>query len=305
MNRRQFLQALASLGASLSIPVVLQAASAAQVDEAWVQALADPWVFEVSEYGTIVEPGVAEPTVRADVFDVWDRQPRDPEHLIDEVEQVVPLVSAFQGLAFEARDELEFELSLLDDSNEDDGAVPRLVERVRLERLIAEIDDPDDGWKALVRRDGHAGLDRYWEFIERWLEEPIEWSESDWFPRDWHGQGKALAFFQGMDSDLCDELGVVIVEGDCPGSSYFAAELRNELDGCERGCGAAGVAVPVQGGGGAVVTEQKRPTDTSRRGRRPPYLRSRRKGGSGHLRRSGRGTLGCRWAVCGTDRRDL
>ena len=28
---------------------------------------------------------------------------------------------------------------------------------------------------------------------------------------------------------LCDALGVVIVEGDRPGSSYFAAELRNEL----------------------------------------------------------------------------
>ena len=80
-----------------------------------------------------------------------------------------------------------------------------------------------------MRRDGHAGLDRYWEFIERWLAAPIEWSESDWFPNDWHGQGKALAFFQGLDGDVLDEVGVVIVEGDCPGSSYFAAELRNEL----------------------------------------------------------------------------
>ena len=47
MNRRQFLQALAALGASVSIPVVLQSASAAQVDEAWATALADPWCFEV------------------------------------------------------------------------------------------------------------------------------------------------------------------------------------------------------------------------------------------------------------------
>jgi len=229
VNRRRFLQGLVALGASISIPVVLQAASAAQVDEAWGKALADPWLFDVNDYGTIVEPDVPLPTIRSDVFDVWDLQPRDPEHLIGEVEAVVPLVTAFQGLAFEARDELEFELSLLDDSDEDELAAPSLAERTRLERLIAEIADEDDGWKALVRRDGPAGIDRYWEFIERWLDEPINWGESDWFPRDWHGQGRALAFFEGMKPDLCDELGVVIVEGDCPGSSYFAAELRNEL----------------------------------------------------------------------------
>ncbi len=196
MNRRQFLQTLASLGASFSIPAVLQTASAAQVDEAWVEALANPWFFEVGEFGAIVEPGVPEPRIRSDVFSVWDREPRDPEHLISEVEGIEPLASAFQGLAADEGDEL----------------------------------DPDDGWKALVRRDGKAGIDRYWEFIERWLDEPIDWGESDWFPSDWHGQGKALAFFQGMDGDTLHEIGVVIVEGDCPGSSYFAAELRNELE---------------------------------------------------------------------------
>jgi hypothetical protein len=229
MNRRQFLQALASLGASISIPAALQSASAAQVDEAWVEALANPWFFEVSEYGTIVEPGVPEPKIRSDVFDVWDRQPRDPEHLIGEVEAVVPLVTAFQRLAADEIDDLECQLSMLDDDDEGEGPGLLCAERERLERLIAEIADPDDGWKALVRQDGTAGIDRYWDFIAAWLEEPINWSESDWFPEAWHGQGRALAFFHGLDSDTLDEIGVVIVEGDCPGSSYFAAELRQEL----------------------------------------------------------------------------
>lgn len=43
------------------------------------------------------------------------------------------------------------------------------------------------------------------------------------------GQGKALAFFQGMAGDLVDELGVEIVDGDQPSSTYFAAELRGNL----------------------------------------------------------------------------
>ena len=157
MNRRQFLQALASLGASISIPVVLQSASAAQVDEAWAKALEDPWYFEVNDYGTIVDPGVAMPRIRADVFDVWDRPPRDPEHLIGEVESIGPLVSAFQQLAAGEREDLEYELSMLDDFDEEELRAPSLVEGARLERLIAEIADEDDGWKALVRRDGTGG----------------------------------------------------------------------------------------------------------------------------------------------------
>lgn len=229
MNRRQFLQALASLGASFTIPAVLQTASAAQVDLAWAEALANPWFFEVGEFGAIVEPGVPEPTIRSDVFDVWDRERREPEHLIGEVEVIAPLVSAFQGLAADELADLEHQLSMLDDRDAYDGADLPSADRGRLERRIAEIADPDDGWKALVRRDGTAGIDRYWDFIDAWLEEPIDWGESDWFPSDWHGQGKALAFFRSLDGEVLDEIGVVIVEGDCPGSSYFAAELREEL----------------------------------------------------------------------------
>jgi hypothetical protein len=33
-----------------------------------------------------------------------------------------------------------------------------------------------------------------------------------------------------MDRDTRQALGVVIVEGEHPGSSYYAAELRNDID---------------------------------------------------------------------------
>lgn len=41
----------------------------------------------------------------------------------------------------------------------------------------------------------------------------------------YNGQALAMRFFQD-DVAFCDELDIAIVEGDCPGSSYFAAELR-------------------------------------------------------------------------------
>ena len=40
----------------------------------------------------------------------------------------------------------------------------------------------------------------------------------------------AKSFFESIDVDIADDLGVVIVEGDHPGSSYFAAELRKGID---------------------------------------------------------------------------
>ena len=163
------------------------------------------------------------------MFDVWDRQPRDPEHLIDEVERIVPLVSAFQGLAADERDDLEYQLSMLDDFDEDDGPDPPLAERARLERLIAEIADPDDGWKALVRRDGkrghrsvlgvHRALARGADRLERVRLVPARLARPGQGARvlPAHGRG-VLRRARRRDR-----------RGRCPGSSYFAAELRNEI----------------------------------------------------------------------------
>ena len=39
-----------------------------------------------------------------------------------------------------------------------------------------------------------------------------------------------MSFFQEMDGKMLDALGVVIVEGDHPGSTYFAAELRGKME---------------------------------------------------------------------------
>jgi hypothetical protein len=39
-----------------------------------------------------------------------------------------------------------------------------------------------------------------------------------------------MSFFQDMDGKMLDALGVAIVEGDHPGSTYFAAELRGKME---------------------------------------------------------------------------
>ena len=73
-------------------------------------------------------------------------------------------------------------------------------------------------------------MDGVWDVVQEWLTQPVDWDQSDYFPADWHGTGRAYQFFGQMDPEVLDALGVVIVEGDHPGSDYFAAELRSEID---------------------------------------------------------------------------
>lgn len=200
LNRRQFLQALLGLGAAIALPGPIAEANDAAIDAAWTDALAKPWYFEVSEFGTIVEADYVEPRFRSEVWDLWDRQPRTPEHLIAEVEQIAPLVSAFQAYA-EERCEID-----------------------------AALGDPDEGWKLWIRTEGEPGIDRFWDFVDEWLGSKIDVNDYDWFPHDAHAGGRAYKFFLQLDPDLADALAVEIVEGDHPGSDYFAAELRQPID---------------------------------------------------------------------------
>jgi hypothetical protein len=81
-----------------------------------------------------------------------------------------------------------------------------------------------------VLLEGHAGLPRFVREVEDWLSSPIKGEDYQWFPIRSGAQGQAMAFFESMDNETLDALGVVIIEGEHPGSSYYAAELRQPID---------------------------------------------------------------------------
>lgn len=68
--------------------------------------------------------------------------------------------------------------------------------------------------------------------LRDWFEQPPKWSfEDDYFDTSTTtGQGAALSFFNGMEPEELYLLGVEIIEGDRPGSSYMAAELTGDID---------------------------------------------------------------------------
>lgn len=92
------------------------------------------------------------------------------------------------------------------------------------------LSDEVDGWKDLVQDTGVDGLPRFHGVIHRWLNEAVDWDKQECFPRNFGSQGKVLAFFEDTAADVAEELGIVIIEGDPPGSTYFGAELRNSIE---------------------------------------------------------------------------
>ena len=68
MDRRTFLKALASFGASIALPLDLATASDAEVDTAWTET-AKTWdLFEVSEIRSLSYANFEEPTTRYDAY---------------------------------------------------------------------------------------------------------------------------------------------------------------------------------------------------------------------------------------------
>lgn len=66
--------------------------------------------------------------------------------------------------------------------------------------------------------------------VQRWVTgAPDEWDAEHITLSGQGGQGSALWYFRD-EFEYCDEFRIVIIEGDCPGSSYFAAELRMPVD---------------------------------------------------------------------------
>ncbi len=215
ISRRGFLLSLMALGATYTLA---EDAPQDQVDKVWAQALKSPWYFAVNECGTITEPDFKEAEKWGDVFEnIWVGGMHSWQDVISQVECCQPLISHFQTLAYDEAERLE--------------EIP-VTERSSSERrvLAALQDDPDEGWRDWIELEGAKGVGRFRDEIAAWLDEPADHMQTEWFPTNYGAQGQAKAFFEQLDWDTLDALGVVIVEGEHPGSTYYAAELRASLE---------------------------------------------------------------------------
>jgi hypothetical protein len=246
INRRVFLIGLVALGASISLSTPVEAATPAQIDKAWQELEENPWFFDVHDW-TIVDVGV-KPRVRADVFEDVSRGHSNPDYLIMDVEACPPLAWHLQWLAQKKLSEVVKELEVLRaplDDNEDRDDLAKgahvayrpvgastaevVARRVALLRLQQALADPDDGWKEWVTLEGAVGLPSFHRVIDEWLKKPI--SSTDWdYVLQSNTPSRAYGFFARTEPEILDALGIVVVEGEHPGSTYYAAELRGPID---------------------------------------------------------------------------
>ena len=82
-----------------------------------------------------------------------------------------------------------------------------------------------------VRLAGESGLNWFRTYVdETWLQQKINWRDVDYLPKHYSGVAVAKQFFEVLDDKTLDALGVEIIEGEHPGSSYYAAELLQDVD---------------------------------------------------------------------------
>lgn len=193
MNRRNFLKSLVVLGGAVALPFdALASTPETTIDAVWEKALSDPYVFYVRDYGTLT----TDPC--------YDSFPKSRSELY----------------GIEVPSDILEVRALADNYHE----VSRIIDDAMYEV------DASGHWKPWLNA---LQGDRQQQI----LHQVVDWLEGSPDDRDWEyanlsgqtGQGSALWYFRD-EFEYCDDFNIVIVEGDCPGSSYFAAELRMDIN---------------------------------------------------------------------------
>ena len=198
--------------------------------------------FEVDDSGTLTMANFWEPKIRSEFYEpVYESWSGSPAHLAEAMDDCEPLAWAVHSIYTEVRDEIQ---AALNEITETSGAFKRRTAALRA-RLKAMPEEPEDGvedW--LLALTASEFEDRVVPEIEQWFASTPNWNwEDDHLPRDGTAQGAALEFFQNMDGDALDALGVTIVEGEHPGSTYYAAELTGDVEVANKAATEAGIAV--------------------------------------------------------------
>ena len=183
-------------------------------------------LFSVTAQGVIVVPDIPEPKTRADVFEQVDlRDVHSRQDLIDLIRECHPLAQHFGRLSRDYLDAHTQNASFVDTL-----VAPRRARSGSVQLIVGALRrDPEDGWQQWIDYSGDAALEGFLQTARDWLDEDINWGESDYFDAVWNGQAAALSYFDDLPAAILKAVGIRIVEGDVPGATYRAAELYKDI----------------------------------------------------------------------------
>ena len=198
--------------------------------------------FDVNSSGTLSLSNFIELETRSEFYDsvsaYWSQSPGD---LAEAMNECPPLAWAVHSIYSGFREEIQFDF----DATLGQSRILAKRSNALKARLNAMPDEPEEGAESwLLTLINSEFEDHVVPEIEKWFNSPPNWNwEDDYLPKNSTSQGAALEFFQRMDANDLDLIGVVIVEGEHPGSTYYAAELEVELDTANKAAAEAGIPV--------------------------------------------------------------
>lgn len=203
MDRRTFLKSLVALGVATRMPIDPAVATDVEVDVAF-EAYRDTWhLFEVADHGTLAYANFQPPETRRDAYDLG----RADTLMIAEIEDN-PVLAEVARTHYARK---------LEDRGED----------IIHDDMAIDAEPDEDDWVEWLKAyapDERAELNIE---LDQALDSPPDWiHEEDDLYETGNAQGAAYHFFTAENHQLLAQLGVVLIEGEHPGSSYFAAELR-------------------------------------------------------------------------------
>lgn len=196
--------------------------------------------FTVGHGGALALADFPETRSRAEVYDVCE-EPSSGTALASLCDECRPLAWHVESLYSDARDELALALAELEAEQPRGG---RKVDQLA-ERIASMPEEPEDGiedW--LLAMTATEFRKRIAPSVRKWLADEPDWqAEEDYLDDYATARGAALAYWRDIDDEILELLGIDIIEGEHPGSSYWAAELTKTIDEANRAADAAGLDV--------------------------------------------------------------
>ena len=198
----------------------------------------DPKLFFVRDGYTLDYGEYNAPSTRGDAFDFGDYELRSPEALLESANQFPPVMWELQRQYYCFWNTLRegkrtAHPSGANDGTSEEGEIwPEDADEEIIEKWMDQMSDKEVSDLSSAMR--------------VWADSKPDWvnEEGDYFSIPASGQDYALEFFQNYaDQEVVEKLGIVIVEGVRPGSTYFAAELRIPIEEANERAEAAGVPV--------------------------------------------------------------
>ena len=157
---------------------------------------------------------------RGEAFDFGDYELQSPQHLADRAEEIQPIMWELE------RQYDEYRSKTIDALSDND------VEKVMYEKVWPERKDGEviNNW--LLKLSYSAFSDLCVE-MKKWAVSEPDWSneEANYFSIPASGQDYAFMYFRDLfDIEANEKLGVQIIEGEHPASTYYAATLTKPID---------------------------------------------------------------------------